>query len=571
MGIDQKFMRDASTAAWTQITVPNAWNANDSSLKSFAGQIGWYRKDFRLPSAKSALAWIVRFESVNYRARVWLNGRALGSNSGAYLPFEFRLPPSMLSRAGVNRLVIRVDDRRFPTDFPPSNLNPKGQPTGGWWNYGGLLREVYLRRVNGIDLNPVVVRPELPCTTCAASVVFAATARNLGAKSQRTTLRASFGSQRLTLGTVTLGPGQSATLTRRLAVPGPHLWAPDSPYLYAANVSAFAGNRRLAHYFTQSGVRSIKVVGGKLLLNGRLLNLRGVGYQEDSPGYGFAIPNSVRDQQLAWIRQLGATIVRAHYPLSPYFEEQADRLGILLWSEIPVYALKNKDLALRSVRQLATHDLEANILTNGNHPAVIVWSIGNELSSQPGPVQSYYIAHSTHVAHQLDPTRPVGLAVAGYPNAGCQPEYAPLDVIGVNTYFGWYPGPNGQIADPSLLSPYLDQVRSCYPAKAIFVTEFGAEANRDGPPEERGTYAFQQNYIDTALAAYATKPWLAGAIYWALQEFKVRPDWDGGNPRPQPPMHQKGVVTYDGKLKPAFFNMQRDYHAIRQIAPAKRR
>ncbi|HEY8866758.1 MAG TPA: hypothetical protein VIM22_07475, partial [Solirubrobacteraceae bacterium] len=115
------------------------------------------------------------------------------------------------------------------------------------------------------------------------------------------------------------------------------------------------------------------------------------------------------------------------------------------------------------------------------------------------------------------------------------------------------------------------QVRSCYPTKAIFVTEFGAEANRDGPPEERGTYAFQQNYIDTALAVYATKPWLAGAIYWALQEFKVRPDWDGGNPRPQPPMHQKGVVTYDGKLKPAFFNMQRDYHAIRQIAPAKRR
>ncbi len=135
-------------------------------------------------------------------------------------------------------------------------------------------------------------------------------------------------------------------------------------------------------------------------------------------------------------------------------------------------------------------------------------------------------------AKALDPTRPVALAVAAAPTVGCQSEYGPLDIIGLNDYFGWYPGTNGVIADRDLLSEYLDSVRACYPSKALMISEFGAEANRDGPPEERGTFSFQQDFVNFHLGVYATKPWLSGAIYWALQEFRVRPDWDGGNPRP---------------------------------------
>ena len=134
----------------------------------------------------------------------------------------------------------------------------------------------------------------------------------------------------------------------------------------------------------------------------------------------------------------------------------------------------------------------------------------------------------------------------------------------MNDYFGWYPGANGVIADRDLLSEYLDTVRACYPDKAIMISEFGAEANRDGPVEERGTNQFQQDFITYHLGVYATKPWLSGAIYWALQEFRVRPGWDGGNPRARPPLHQKGVVTFDGVPKPAFFDVQRIYRATKQ-------
>jgi hypothetical protein len=251
--------------------------------------------------------------------------------------------------------------------------------------------------------------------------------------------------------------------------------------------------------------------------------------------------------------------VRSHYPLHPYFQEQADRLGIMQWSEIPVYSVKTQFLAQDIVRKLAARELESNILTNGNHPSVIVWSMGNELSARPGPVQGYYIRRAATAAKRLDPTRPVGLAVAGYPSAGCQSEYAPLDVIGINEYFGWYPGPGGQIADRTALPEYLDSVRACYPRKAIVITEFGAEANRDGPVEEKGTYAYQQDFVNYHLGVYATKPWLSGAIYWTLQEFRVRPNWDGGNPRPSSPLHQKAVIAFDGTKKPAFFDLQRIY------------
>jgi beta-glucuronidase len=553
------------TAGWNRVRVPNAWNVGDDSSNSFLGGVGWYRKDFRLPSRSRRASWVVRFESVNYRAKIWLNGRPIGKNRGAYLPFEIRLPAGVLRRGGVNRLVIRIDSRRKQTDFPPSGLSIVGKPTGGWWNYGGLLREVYLRKINDIDFNTVVVRPDLPCATCAAGVTYRVTLRNYGSRARRVRVTARFGNRRVAIGTAAIGAKRFATLTKRITIRRPHLWSPTDPFLYDASLRASSGGRDVQRYTLKTGIRSIKVVDGHLFLNGAPMSFRGVALHEDSRAQGFAIDNRTRDQQLAWVKEAGATVIRSHYPLAPYTQERADALGIMQWSEIPVYSVKTQYLKQRLVRQLAARELESNIQTNGNHPSVIVWSIGNELSARPGPVQGLYIADAVKRAHALDPTRPVGLAVAGYPSAGCQPEYGPLDVVGVNDYFGWYPGPNGQIADRTLLPEYLDSVRQCYPNKAIVVTEFGAEANREGPVEEKGTYAFQQDFVNFHLGVYATKPWLSGAIYWALQEFRVRPDWDGGNPRPVPPLHQKGLISYDGVRKPAFFDVQRIFRATKQF------
>ncbi len=564
VGLNQAFQRQTTTDGWVPTTVPNAWNAGDNSVASMLGTVAWYRRDFKLPDRASRLDWIVRFESVNYRSRVWLNGRLLGRHTGAHLPFELRIPRSALKRSGTNRLVLRVDNRRRGTDFPPSGEAPDGSPGGGWWNYGGPLREVYLQRVDGVDITSVVVRPQIACRACTATVDARVTVRNFGDRTMPVRITGKFGTRALELGSKRLPARSFARFTTRVKIPKPSLWSPATPNLYSVSLRVTSGGRKLVGYRLRSGIRSIRINNGRMELNFEPMSYRGVGLHEDDPKAGFAIDSARRAQIAAQVKELGATVMRSHYPMHPELHELADRLGIMIWSEIPVYGLKTRNFKKPEVRKLAARELEQNIVANGNHPSIMMWSLGNELSSRPGPTQADYIKRATGQAKALDPTRPVGIAVAGYPAAGCRPQYAPLDVVGIGEYFGWYPGPNGQLADREILPEFLDQLRACYPSKAIVVDEFGAEANRSGPVEEKGTYEYQQDFVNYHLGVFASRPWLSGALYWTIQEFRVRPNWDGGNPRPNPPIHEKGLLRFDGTKKPAWFDVQRLYAATRQ-------
>jgi len=565
-GLRRHWERSRSTVRWSPITVPNAWNANDRSLAAFIGGPAWYRKDFRLPSRATGFSWRVRFDAVNYRARVWLNGRPIGSHAGAFIPFE--LPLSALRRRGVNRLAVRVDNRRLPTDFPPTTFTRTNEPRGGWWNYGGIVREVYLRRLDRVTFDRVVVRPSVPCPTCRVTVRLITTVRNVSTERKRVRVRANFGGLGVNMGTVALRPGRRRTLTRRVTVAGPRLWTPATPYLYPVAFTAAAGSRgRLttaARYTVHTGLRSISVRAGRLMLNGLLVNLRGLGIHEDLPGKGPAWNDQDRLQAIRQVKDAGATLVRSHYPLSPGFHELADRAGLLVWSEVPVYRM-NTGYLYASTRRAAVDEVRRNVLDNENHPSVMVWSIGNELKdSVPRRVRSYIDA-AARVAKGLDPSRPVGMAIEGHPLAVCRTGYGPLNILGINDYFGWY---DDQVSNQFDLSPYLDRMRACHPTKAVMVTEFGAEANRDGPVTEKGTFQFQQAFLRFHLDVFGTKPWLSGAVYWTLREFLVRPGWNGGNPVPQPPMHQKAVLSYDGTAKPAYYDVQAAFSAIQQYPAA---
>jgi beta-glucuronidase len=567
-GAGQHWERRRSTAGWTPITVPNAWNANDQSPSGFIGGPAWYRKDFRLPSGARGLDWRVHFDSVNYRATVWLNGRLVGHHAGGFIAFT--LPLAGLKRRGVNRLVVRTDNRRLPTDFPPTTYTRTNEPRGGWWNYGGIVREVYLQRVDRIDLERVVVRPSVPCPTCAVSVRLITAVRNVSSRRQRVRVRANFGGLGVRMGTVAIGPGRRRTLSKRVPVGGPHLWTPATPYLYPVTFTAFAAShgapRRAARYTVHTGLRSVRVrPDGRLLLNGLPVNLRGVAIHEDLPGKGPAWTDADRSQTIAQIKDTGSTLVRSHYPLSPRFQEMADRAGLLIWSEVPVYRM-NTGYLFASTRRAAVAEVRRNILDNENHPSVIIWSIGNELNDRVPTRVRRYISEAARTAKAIDPTRPVGMAIEGHPLAGCRPGYGPLDVIGINDYFGWY---DGEVANRDDLSPYLDQMRICHPTKALLVTEFGAEANRDGLLTDKGTFEFQQDFLKFHLSVFNSKPWLSGAVWFTLREFLVRPGWDGGNPIPNPPFHQKAVISYDGTAKPAYYDLQAAYRATQQYpAPA---
>lgn len=564
-GLRGRWQRQTSTAGWTGVTVPNAWNVGDDSPASMAGSIGWYRKDFSLPEAKRSIDWALRFETVNYRMQAWLNGKRLGSHTGAYLPFTLQIKRG-LKRSGVNRLVVRVDSRRLTSDFPPANRTATGLPTGGWWNYGGILREVYLVRQERAAIDSVVVRPVIRCRTCDATIRLAATV-SATSGSVPVTVSGVFNGRRRSLGGGTVS-ARGKEFAGSLKLRNPHLWSPSDPHLYPAALEVRSGGRVVARWTVHSGVRSIRARNGRLYLNFKRVNLRGVGIHEDTKEQGFAVDNAFRDWLVAEAQNLGATVLRTHYPMSPYLQELADRKGLLVWSEIPVYAMKTPVLARRSVRERAVRLLRENITVNQNHPSVFVWSIANELSSKPGPSQGAYIKEAADAAHAMDPSRPVAQVMAAFPGGGCETEYRPLDVMGFNEYFGWYPGVSGSTFDRRNLSRYLDHLHSCYGKKALLITEFGAEANRAGPAEEKGTYGFQQDFVNYHLGAFASKPWLSGALYWTLNEFRVRPDWEGGNPRPLSPVHQKALINYDRSLKPAFGDVQKWYKGTRQFLAA---
>ncbi|HET6448079.1 MAG TPA: glycoside hydrolase family 2 TIM barrel-domain containing protein [Conexibacter sp.] len=574
VGRAQRFYAQRTTVGWTTTTVPRAWNAGDDSQASFLGSVAWYRKDFRLPDRDRALAWIVRFESANYRATVWLNGRQLGSHVSGYVPFELDLPN--VARKGVNSLVVRVDNRR-PTNDPSGAPGEIPVPPGGWWNYGGLLREASLRAVDRVDIEQVQVQPQLPCPRCAATVTLRANVRNLSHATQLVQLSGRFGKAPLDFGTQAIPARASASFARQLVVRRPQLWSPARPNLYDVRLAAKAATGRAratpaAGYSLRTGIRTLAVnKNGQLILNGStVVHFRGVALHEDTLTNGPVMSHADRQRVIALLKESHSTFLRAHYPLDPDFQDLADQAGILLWSEIPAtYQLPEADLGRQQFRTVALDQLRANILANRNHPSVAAWSVGNEMASAAGRNQTSYIAAAATLTRQLDPTRPVALAFAGHPETPCQAAYAPINLLGMNDYFGWYTGFGGNIADRDQLSGFLDALRRCYPHKAIAVTEYGAEANRDGPLEEKGTYAFQDDFVRFHLGVFASKPWLTGSVYWALQEFRVRPFWGGGNPWGTPPLHQKGLVRLDWSKKPAFTALADGQATVGQYVPLR--
>jgi beta-glucuronidase len=566
VGVAQGWWRDVgATAGWSPVTVPNSFNAGDFSAASMAGSVGWYRRDFTLPAKAFPgsvparfRSWIVRFESVNYSATVWLNGRKLGSHAGAYLPFEFALKGL---HSGVNRLIVMVDNRRHPGDLPPG-------PGGGWWNYGGINQEVYLRSVARADMSQVVVRPTLPCPTCNATVQEQVSVSNTTNAPQTVVLKGNYGGAAVHFGGATIAPGATWLAHGSVVIRSPHLWAPDSPYLYKANLTLHdAHGRPLQHYFTNSGIRKIQVVGGRLELNGRLLNLRGVAVHELNISTGAALTPTQLSNLVGWAHELGADIIRAHYPLNPQIEQLADQDGILLWSEVPVYQSAPQFYTQKAWLNRAHTFLRENIEDNQNHPSILLWSIANELTTPPTNGEASYIAGATALAHQLDPTRPVGMAISDWPGVACQSAYAPLDVIGFNDYFGWTDAGGGTTDDRDSLSPFLDSLHACYPSKALMITEFGFEGNRNGPVEERGTYQFQANAAAFHLGVFASKPYLSGAIWFAMQNFAARPGWTGGNPLGDPPWVEKGEIDQNGNPTPLFPLIQSIYKSTVQIGP----
>lgn len=558
VGSKNLWQRQAGLEDWQKTVVPKSCNANDFSDASYAGGVCWYRIDFRTPKKARAQLWAIRFESANYYTKAWINGVPIGQNRGDFIAFE--LFAQKLKKNGVNSLVVRIDSRRQYGDIPEADKL-------GWWNWWGINREVYLRKVGKLDATNVQVRPIVPCAKCTATVIVKMTVRNYTDHKQPLDDGA-----RLFQGTIS-GPGgfkrrikfpkkavkarKFVTFQGKVRVPSPRLWSIGKGTLYTVKIRLGEAGQRSEQTLTyRIGIRKWQVNDrGRLLLNGKPVNLRGAAIHEYTEGYGAALSPKNHVSNIRYLQGLGANFTRTHYPFHPRFLELADRNGIVIWSEIPFYQLSKDYLGRKEIRDRGLSMLDGMMRAQQNNPSVFAYSIFNELPSKPDESsgQGIYITQACKMVHDLDPSRLCAAAIPGYPSVPAQRSYRQLDVLGLNLYFGWYHGPNGQIDDRNLLPGYLDQMHVRYPNKALIATEFGAEAGCNGDPAQKGTYEFQIDWLRFTLGHINARDFINGASVWSLKNFVVKPNWKGGaDVCIKSPFHQKGLLDRHGAKKPSY-------------------
>jgi beta-glucuronidase len=246
--------------------------------------------------------------------------------------------------------------------------------------------------------------------------------------------------------------------------------------------------------------------------------------------------------------------------------------------DAPVYQLPNSYFDDPGVRFSAIRAVRATVNGNVNHASIFTWSLANEPAgsrSELGVVGvglDAYMRDASAAAREIDDTRLIAIdrqSRVGEP--ADVPAYRYLDVLGVNEYFGWYDSYRADLVRPPTttteLGPFLDSLHAANPNLPLVITEFGAEASRDGAEEQPGTFQFQTRYVLDHQAIHASKRFVAGSIVWALRDFRVEPSWTGGAPAAYatPPWHNKSLIDQTNARKPVYSALKKRWRRTRPL------
>src|SRR4051794_4898845 len=544
------------------VTVPNVANAakvtGAAGVAAYRGGIAWYRTTLTAPRTGS---YALRFESVHHVATVWLDGRAIGTHTGAYLPFEFTLR----LRAGVaHSLVVRAD-YRYPTRQKREGWHRT------WFNYGGINREVTLRPLARSEIEAPGVRTRL--YRGAAVVDVDAVVHNRTARTRvlqvRGSLRRAGSATQLVFPRVRVGPGQEQQVSTRVVVARPALWAPGSPALYALRLGVPGEGAWDDHV----GLREIRRAGGALLLNGRRLRLHGASINEDAEGRGDALTPADMDGIVGDLKAIGANATRAQHALSPPLLERLDRAGIMVWQGVgPVDAPGAWTSHTPALAHAARERVRVSVRQERLHPSVIAWNLANEIAGNGHDAsQVAYVRDMARELHRRDPGHLVAVDLWGtHPPSVPGAIYRDVDAVALTNYVGWYEGGDetrAQIAR-RLHDTTVGFARTFH-GKVLLVSEFGAEANAANPVDAPGGYGYQSWLLRRHIATYRALPQLAGMLVWNLQDFGVAPTFAGGSISSVVPgivvergLNTKGLFDYAGRPKPAAAAVARAFRRL---------
>lgn len=508
------------------LKVPGDWNSQYEKLLYYEGTI-WYKRTFDYTFAAENNRLFVYFGAINYKAEVYLNGKKLGIHEGGFTPFNFEITDIVNPKD--NFLVVKVDNKRYREAIPTINTD--------WWNYGGITRDVMLIEEPKTFIQDYFI--QLNRSDAKTISVYV----KLDNASEKEKITVSIPELQIN---ESLSADKNGKVQFDIKIKKIDYWSPTNPKLYDVYITT-------AHQTLKDeiGFRTIVTNGPDILLNGKSIFLRGISIHEENAMRGARATNEADALvSLTWAKELGCNYVRlAHYPHNEHIVKLADKMGLMVWEEIPVYW--TVDFTNEKSLKNAKNQLSEAIARDKNRASIIIWSVANE--TPPSEVRNSFLLNLINHSRAIDNTRLVSAALEKHTINGIQivdDEIGNhLDIVAFNQYTGWYGGSLEDAPNAKWNIKFN---------KPVVVSEFGGGALQGlhGTINERWTEEYQEYLYIQNLKMVVKIPNIRGISPWILNDFRspkrLLPNIQDG-------WNRKGLISNNGIKKKAFYIMQEFY------------
>lgn len=477
-----------------RLNVPGDWNSQMPELKYYEGTV-WYARHFdakRLVDKRQFLY----FGAVSYRCRVYLNGTEIGSHEGGFTPFQIEVTD--LLNEGDNFIVVEVNNRRTKDAIPAMSFD--------WWNYGGVTRDVLLVTTPQTYLEDYFIQLDKESPNQIIAKVHLSDKK----PGEKITIAIPELKTSIDMQTDAEGKAEGKFNVKKL-----QRWSPENPKLYEVIISSAGDCVK-----EQIGFRNITVKGTDIYLNGKPAFMCSISFHEEIPQrMGRAFSEADAAMLLDEAKALGVNMIRlAHYPQNEYTVRLAEKMGFILWQEIPIW--QGIDFIDNNTRKKAQRMLTEMIKRDQNRCAVGYWGIANE--TQPSKERNEFLTSLLETGKKLDTTR---LYVAAFDLVRFNREKkcfvmedsftSQLDVVAVNKYMGWY--------HPWPIEPE-NAAWKVIPDKPLIISEFGGEALYGQSGDENVASSWSEEYqarlYRDNIRMFDNIPNLRGVSPWILFDFR---------------------------------------------------
>ncbi len=560
--------QEFNDSSWQKVNLPHTWNAIDAyTINKYYRGIGWYRRVLNLTKKYTDKKLFINFEGVFLKADVYVNGKLIGQHKGGYTAFTFDIS-DYVTIPGKNIITVKVDNSK-KLDLPPIS--------GDYTMFGGIYRDVYLISSNKIHFDQMnfgsngVFVDALIDSNNESIVNIKGAITNQSNENRNVILLSKIIDKSGSLVTeikskIKLIAGATTNFQQSSKkINNPILWSTENPYLYSVQTSILSVDKSPIEYdlkYSPLGFRWFKFSADSgFYLNGKYLKLIGAARHQDYMGLGNALDNDLNRRDIELLKGMGGNFIRvSHYPQDPTVLEMCDKLGILVWEETP---LGNNFYDSKELKTTCISSLIEMIRQNYNHPSIIIWGYMNEvglgtskLSDKEKQKEIFTITANfaqelDSIVHSEDKYRLSAIAQ----NSGGKDYYLNYgmsttpNVIGWNTYYGWYKGTFNQFGE------FMDKVHDETPNIISIISEYGAGG--DGrlhslhPEQFDFSIEWQQQYHESYLNQIFNRNFISGAAVWNFIDFNA-----ASRQESMPHINNKGLLYNNRTPKDVYFLYQ---------------